>query len=584
MIRKLMICASALLPVTGLAATAAPAFAAEDGGNAELARLSDAFVASQLGYDPTLSYISGLPAPDHRRWADRSPAAILAFRREQDAMLQRLNAIDANTLSATDRRSYALLKEQLESENQARVCKSELWTVSHMDGWQLAAVRIAQAQPVATAAERAQALERWAALPAAIDREIANLRIGLAQDYSAARSVVARVVKQVDGLATAPIDKSPFMSPAQRSEDAAFKAAYRAVIADKVVPALARYRDYLKTEYLPRARTALGVAANPNGASCYQASLRLNTTLNRTAQQVHDIGAAAVARNAAVATDLGEKMFGTRDLGEIVKRVNSAPDNIFGSEEELVAYSRVAVARALAKTPPLFRSMPQQEVLVEPFREFMRGSGASSHYEIQTDPAKPAYYRIGSENWKTETRGGAELTAVHEAYPGHHMQLAFAQTLPQTPLSKISFNSAYIEGWARYSEMLAEEAGMYESRYTPISRRVWPARGMVADPGLHVLGWSREKTIAYLAETGRFGPVEAEDMVDRMASLPGQLTAYDSGGLEIMALREEAKKALGDKFDLRDFHQAVLGAGIVPLGELRTQIERWIAETRSRGL
>jgi len=575
-IRKLMILACA-----GMAAT--PALAAQDGDGAALGHLAERMVALQLNYDPALSYGSGLPVDDHRRWADRSPEAIRALERKQDMLLEKLNAIDARTVSVADRRTYAILKEMLESERQSRICKFELWAVGHMSGWQLELVRVAQAQPVRTADDRAQALERWSAVPRMVDQEITNLRAGLGIGYSAPKSVVVRVIKQVDGLATGALEKSPLLSPAQRSDDASFNMAYRKILADHVIAALVRYRDFLQRDYLPRARSELGVAANPDGVACYQASLRATTTLDRTAQKVYDVGAAAIARNLANAVERGQKLFGTRDLTQIIERVKAAPDNRFASEEEFIAFSRQMVDRARARTTPLFHAMPEQTVLVEPFHEFMRGSGASPHYERQPDLTKPAYYRIGSENWKTTTRGDAELTAVHEAYPGHHMQIAFGQTLPQTSLAKLSSNAAYVEGWARYSEVLAEEAGMFDNPYAPISRRIWPARGMVADPGLHVLGWSRKQTIDYLMNTGAFGSVvEAEDMVDRMASLPGQLTAYDSGGLEILALRDEAKTALGNRFDLRDFHKAVLGAGVVPLGELRIQIEQWVRSVKGR--
>jgi uncharacterized protein (DUF885 family) len=282
------------------------------------------------------------------------------------------------------------------------------------------------------------------------------------------------------------------------------------------------------------------------------------------------------------AQDLGEKRFGTRDIGTIQARVNEAADNKFKSEEELVGFSREVVARAKQKSAVLFERMPEQEVKVEPFEAHMRGSGASSHYESQVDPSKPAYYRIGTDHWQKDTRGGAEIVAVHEAYPGHHMQIAFARTLKQTPLAKLSFNSAYIEGWARYSEALSEEAGVYATDYALMTRRMWPARGMVADPGLHVLGWGRERVLAYVRESGRFKGEEGEELVDRMAILPGQLTAYDSGGLEIRALRTEAERELGARFDIKGFHKAVLELGVVPLPALRENVRAWIASEKAR--
>jgi len=561
-------------------AAAAVAAAATDAERFEaLARRA---VQHQLQDAPILAYFTGLPAPDHRRWSDRSPEGIAAFERGNDVLLAELRTIDPGKLAAQDVVTYDILKEQLESEVQSRVCRSELWNVSHMNGWHMTIVAVAQEQPVTDADLRAQALERWRAVGTMVEQEIGNLRRGLAAGYSASKAVVARTIKQINGLADAPADKSPLASPAERSDDAPFKAAFATVITEQVNPALGAYTRFLQDEYLPRAREALGVAANPDGEACYRASLRSYTTLNRSPQEVYDLGNRTVERNAAVVLDMGQRKFGTRDLKEIIRRLNGATDNQFASKEELIAFSRDLVKRGQDKSVPLFRKMPEQAVLVEPFRDYMAGSGASSHYELQVDDSKPAYYRIATDNWKDETRGGAEITAVHEAYPGHHMQLSFARTLGQSDVAKLSFNSAYLEGWARYSEMLAEEAGIYGTDYALMSRRIWPARGMVADPGLHVLGWSRERTVQYLLDTGRFSEPEAVDLVDRMAILPGQLTAYDTGGLEIMGLRQQAKDALGAAFDLREFHDVVLGQGVVPLGTLRRNVETWIASRKAQ--
>ena len=573
-------CASTTPSSTSTSTSTGAGAASASVARAQFETLAQRAVAHQLDYAPILAYFTGLPAPDHRRWPDRSAAAVAAFERTNDQLLAELRRIDPGALppgSAT----YDILKEQLESEVQLRACRSELWDVSHMNGWHLTMVSVAQEQPVGTADERAQALERWSAAPRAIDQEIDNLRRGLSAGYSSPKSAVRRVIKQIGGLAGAAPDKSPLASPAARSDDGPFKAAFQTVIAAQVNPALQRYKDYLEKEYLPKARDALAVEANPDGKECYQASLRFYTTLNRSPQGVFEIGRKTVERNAAIVADLGERKFGTRDLAVIIRKIKEAPDNRFASKDALLDFSRAVVERAHTKSAPLFAAMPEQVVLVEPFREFMLGSGASSHYELQVDASKPAYFRIDTDNWSDETRGSAELTAVHEAYPGHHMQISFARTLEQHAVSKLSFNSAYIEGWARYAEMLAEESGMYQTDYVLMSRRIWPARGMVADPGMHVLGWSREQTIRYLLDTGRFSPRESEDLVDRMAVLPGQLTAYDSGGLEIMALRERAKGELGERFDIGDFHQVVLGQGVVPLGTLRRNVEAWIAQRKA---
>ncbi len=160
------------------------------------------------------------------------------------------------------------------------------------------------------------------------------------------------------------------------------------------------------------------------------------------------------------------------------------------------------------------------------------------------------------------------------------MQISFANMTGTSPITKLTGNSAYVEGWARYSEALAEEAGIYRTPYAPMTRRLWPARGMVVDPGLHVMGWSRQQVVDFIRQSGRFSGPEADDLVDRVAIWPGQLTAYDSGGLEIMALRREAEAALGPRFDIRKFHQRVLQSGAIPLTALRANIAAWIAAER----
>ena len=226
--------------------------------------------------------------------------------------------------------------------------------------------------------------------------------------------------------------------------------------------------------------------------------------------------------------------------------------------------------------------MPVQPAVVEPLKPEQRNTGVSSHYEPDPDDRKPGVYRINLDHPEADRRGAAEITLVHETWPGHHLQLALARGVGKRhPLSALAFNSAYVEGWARYSEALSEEAGIYTTPYAQISRRLWPARGMVVDPGIHMFGWTREQAVQFMAESGRFSPETSAEMVDRIAAMPGQLTAYDSGGLEIVALRREAEAALGDRFDLKQFHQRVLGDGVVPLAFLRERVQAWIAEEQA---
>lgn len=559
---------------------APPAVLAQEAGrDPELAALSRDAVEAVLAFDPTIEYATGLKAPSQDYFTDRSEAGLRRFEAVEDGLYARLKRIDPARLNAADSIDYAILKEQLESSIGTRVCRFELWNVGHF-GWQTGLADTAAQQAVGTPEARAQALKRWGAMDRLVDDEIANLRRGLAAGYSSPRTVVARVIRQFDTFLATPAEKSPYLSPAERDEDPAFKAAMHKVVAETIYPAMQRYRDFLVNEYMPRARTSLGVSAHPNGVECYRASLRSYTTLDRTGEEVFRLGQQTVAANLERVKEVGQRTLGTTDLKSIVGRIANDPANKFKDEAELLAYSRAVVARAEKAMPQAFAVVPTQPLVVEPFPEFMRGSGVSSHYVVSTDPAKPGAYRINLDDVAGETRSQAAITAVHEGWPGHHMQLASSAALPKSDVAKLSFNGAYVEGWARYSEMLSEELGLYDNDYTLMARRLWPARGMVIDPGVHLYGWTAEQVEAYAVESGRFTAQDAKDLADRVAMWPGQLTSYDSGGLFILALREQAQRELGARFDLKGFHQVVLGSGVVPLAKLRQNVEAWIASQK----
>jgi len=561
-------------PPASVSAVATPAASAD----ALLGKLEERMIAETVAYDPAAAYFIGVPAPDNRRWADHSLEAIARYRAERAALLADVRRINSAELSPARRFIHASMVERLESEQQlVKACRYELWDVNHMSGWHLEPADVAREQPVGTEAQRAEAMERWSKLPQMIDQEIANARTGLESGYSAPKSVVRRAIKQIETIASSKPEALPYWQLAERSNDEPFKTAFRGVLAGPVQEAFRRYHRFLADEYLPRARETIAITGNPNGRACYEASLRAYTTLTRSPEEVFRLGQETVDANVATVKKLAREKWGSEDLSTIIKRITNAPDNRFKSEEDLITFSREVVARSREKSASLFLRMPPQEMRVEPFEAYRRGTGGSSYYERQIDPLRPAFYRIASERWESETRGGAEITAVHEGYPGHHMQLSFATMTAPGPIANLLGNSAYGEGWARYSEALSEEAGLYRTDYALMTRRLWPARGMVVDPGIHLMGWSREKAIAFIRESGRFAGPEADDLVDRIAVWPGQLTAYDSGGLEIKALRQQAEQALGSCFDIREFHARVLETGIVPLTALRSNVEAWIA-------
>lgn len=553
-------------------------------GAAELKQIADDYLKATLALSPFAVVYAGVGdvvKEDHAAMEDNSPAGLARFQRAEDALADRFAAIDAAALSArADWVLHETLKEQFEASRAMRVCRLNLWNVNHMAGWQTAFAQVADAQPAATPVEQAMALARWRRLPDYLRQERENLMAGLAAGYSAPRRVVARVIAQLDAVIAAPPENAPYLSfAARQSGEEKFNAAVKRLATEEIAPALVEFRDFLRDDYAPHARATLSIRGVPNGEQCYEAMLRAYHTAAIGAETTFKRGEAAVAANRSDVVQRGEAMFGLSEFPAILERVASQPGNRFRSEQELLDFTRALEPVAREKIAPFFSAPPSQGLVIEPFAGYLKGTGQSSRYEPKLLADGAATYRINTDEWATQTKGEAEIVLVHEGWPGHHLQIATAYAVEGLhPITRLYGSTAYIEGWARYAEALAEEAGLYESGYGAISRRAWPARGMVVDPGLHLYGWTNEQAAQFLIDSGRFDAATADNMLDRIAVMPGQLTAYDTGGLEIAALRAEAVKRLGARFDIQAFHDRVLENGAVPLGALRRHVEAWIAQ------
>lgn len=553
-----------------------------DTAGEEVRAVADGYLEAILEVSPFSVIYAGardVIEADDAAIENNSPRALTAFRATEDRLGAALAQIDPASLEArADWVTYWTLKEAIAASQGLRICQAQLANINHMGGWQIGFMQVADAQPVETTVDRAKALARWRRLPAFLSQEEANLRAGLAAGYSAPKRVVARVITQLDRIVSAGPGDLPFLSFANRVEgDATFTKAIEALAAEEMLPAISGYRDFLRDEYLPEARDDLSIAATPNGAACYEALLRSYHTAEIGAENTFARGNETVEANRLAVIERGAALTGSEDFSEILVRLKGVKENRFSSEQELVDWTRALIPVTKEKTAPMFARLPEQEMVVEPFPANLKGTGQSSRYEPKPLAEGPATYRIATDNWAEQTRGEAEIVAVHEGWPGHHLQIASAASIEGLhPVTRLLGSTAFIEGWARYAEMLAEEAGLYATGYGAVSRRAWPARGMVADPGLHANGWTNDQVKAFVIELGRFTDENAEILLDRVAALPGQLTAYDTGGLEIMRLRSEALRRLGPSFDIQEFHAKVLENGAVPLAALTAHVEAWI--------
>ena len=388
------------------------------------------------------------------------------------------------------------------------------------------------------------------------------------------------MIAQLDGLVGVPVAQSPLNEPAQRAADDAFKKEWEHVLTGTVFPAARKYREYLQSKYVAKARTEVGLSAHPGGAECYAASLRSNTGLETLPKAMFEQGERAVEARQKHARELMQKVYGSNDLLTLRAKLEQDRNNHFETREQLMAFSQAAVDRATAALPKYFGLVPKAKVKIEPIPAYDEQHGVPHYIPAASDGSRPGTYAISLYEPDKQNRAQLEAVAFHETVPGHHMQIAIAQERPAAhPITRLLWNSGYGEGWAVYSEELADEMGLFSSDLSRLGEYVQLPTGMVCDPGVHVMGWTREQAIEYFKKTRPdYSDERAASQVDRIIVTPGQLTTYFAGALEIRALRQQAEKTLGPRFDLRAFHDRVLEDGAVTLPMLREKIERWIAE------
>ncbi len=506
----------------------------------------------------------------------------------EDELLASLKKIDVKSIDGMpEAHTYKFLQHLLESSVAYRVCRMELWNVSPTyTGWQGDLPLAAGMQATDRPEDQQNAVARWSQVPQYLDDEIANLKEGLRLGYTAPKSNVQSVIGQMDAMLAAPISDSPFVQMAKAGAPASFKKALEVQERTTIRPAITRYRDFLKTTYLPAAREAIGVSANPDGLACYGAAVNYHATVSMTPQEIHDLGKAQMEKITAEMRAIGRRSFNVEDPAALLKLVTTDPKYRFKSRDELIKTAESAVARAKAALPQWFGLVPMAPVIVEPYPSFLEKTAPGGQAIPPSADGKPGKYTINVYNATAQSRAGLESTAFHEAYPGHHLQGAIALEREDLhPVSRYFFLSGFGEGWGLYAERLADEMGLFTSdvdRLGLLSNEALRAARLVVDSGMHALGWTRQQAIDYVLAHTTETTSGAEAEIDRYIAVPGQATAYMIGNLEIRRLRDEAKQKLGSRFDIHEFHDVVLEDGTMPLWVLREKVERWIADTLKR--
>jgi uncharacterized protein (DUF885 family) len=577
-------------PPASPAATSAttPAPGAAQAPATRVLAIADAMVDDDWARHPENVSLLRPPSARYDSLPDLSLSATAAREAREDGWLAELKTIDRASLGDTPAGlAYDIALDRLSVDQEMRVCKVPLWAVGQ--GWlldlsppiQVLLANLAEQQPVGTPDLRAQALARFGLVGTQVDTLITNLREGIKQGYAQADVNVRQVLGQLDALTTAKPEDTPFWRMAAHDPDPQFDAALRDVIAKGMQPALARYRAFLQDEYLPHARKVPGVSGNPNGNACYAATLHKSTTLPVTAKETFDLGMSELASVEGEMKALSAKSFGGADLRTLFQRFATDPAYRYKDAAAITAEATTAIARAEAAVPRVIGVLPKAHVRILPIDAYQEKT-AAAHYQLAAlDGSRPGTFRIRLYEADKQSTIRGEGTAFHEAVPGHHLQTAIATEHEDLPrIARFLFLSGYGEGWALYAERLADELGLYSSdaqRFGMLTNSAWRACRLVVDTGIHAFGWDRQKAIDFLAAHTEMTPAQIAQEVDRYISWPGQATSYMTGYVAIRRLRAEAEKALGAKFDLRAFHDCVLGGGNVPLTVLEKRVRAWIA-------
>lgn len=532
---------------------------------------------------------------DHRyddQLAPRDEVSIAGRNAERDTLLVRLGTIDPSALGATDAITFKLLRGQLEAEQGLEKCRMHEWVVDAGGSSVFGELSyIVEQHGVKTPDDAKNLIARMGQAAKLVDDTIANLTIGLESGRVSSVEKIKRAVVQLDAELDKPVDGWAMATPKWASADPdpwpegvrdQLNAQLRDIVSKQIVPAVVRYRDFLRNRLLPKARTEKeGLVGVPDGDACYRATILQHVGLPMTPAELHELGVSEIARTDREIAELGRKVLGTKNLAETLARLRDDKALYFTSREELVAAAQKSLDRAKAAMGRYFSVLPRADCVMREVPAYEAPFTTIAYYrQPHYDGSKPGEYFINT--YKPETRPRFELEALtwHESIPGHHLQIAIAQELGEMPMfRKLDGSTAFVEGWALYTERLAEEMGLYSTdldRLGKLSYDAWRASRLVVDTGLHALGWTRAEAEAYMRAHTALTLINISNEVDRYIGWPGQALAYKVGQLEVIKLRAEAEAALGAKFELPSFHAVVLGAGAVTLPVLGDRVRAWV--------
>ena len=535
---------------------------------------------------PTVATLFGFAGPRDRLLPDFRETGEQAMGERIAAIAARAASVDPETLTPEQRATRSVIISQAEDIRTRWTTRLAEYTIC--DSFTAPAAELLFMLPMVTISTGEQAdayVDRLGMIPSALDALADRHRAGVAAGRVPVRHLVEAAVAHLDRYLASADDPLSKPTPADDAgiDVTAYAERRDAVIRDTVRPAFAAYRDVLRDEIAShgRDRDHPGLCWLPGGDDMYAQLIAMHTTTRRSADELHQTGLDMIARLADEYREIGARVFGTSALPEIFGRLRTDHALRWRDGDELLDAARAAIRRAETAAPQWFGRLPSQNCEVRPVPAD-EAPGAASAYYVQPsmDGTRPGIYFANMYEAEERDRHACESTAFHEAVPGHHFQLTIAQELTDLPmLRRLAPFTAYSEGWGLYSERLAVEMGLYSDDIAllgMLSADSMRAARLVVDTGLHAKGWSRAQAVQYMLDQTPMMPVEIESETDRYIADPGQALAYMVGRLEIQRIRADAEAALGRDFDIRGFHDAVLGSGALPLSVLAEVVERWV--------
>lgn len=547
----------------------------------------------QLDKYPEKGVFLGKPT-DNTRWTDYSIKAINQRKNDTHLFIVALAKISRDHLDKPGQLNYDLLKNQLDNEKTGEQFPNELMPINQMSGTQQKISQTITFTPIKNDKDASDLIKRLEKIPALFDQLQVLMDEGLKEKITPSKNSLIGVPDQIQNLIAADASKSTFIDGYKKytttlsvekknaMDDAAIK-----VINDKVNPALQKLKEYLEKTYIPKSRATYGYSDLPNGTNWYNYNIKQRTTTNLTYQEIHNIGLNEVKRIRAEMDALIKSVGFKGTFEEFGIFLKTDPRFYFDNADQLLDAYRVICKKIDPELPKLFGKLPRLPYGVIAVPAYNEKSQPAAYYNRGSKEAgRPGNFYANTYDIKTRPKWAMEDYAAHEAVPGHHLQIALAQELENVPeIRKNNSFIAFSEGWGLYSESLGSELGLYKdpySKFGQLSGEIWRSIRLVVDTGIHGMGWSRQEAIDYFKTNSSLSEHEITVEVDRYISWPGQALAYKIGELKIKELRKRATAELGDKFDIRAFHDAVLENGTIPLDVLENHINEWIVSVKNK--